>query len=95
MADSETTPLIQAPNGDTDRSEEDPLSWHEWCGSKLESRRYHSTILFLIILDSIIVIVEISYLLLLQCTPEGDEHVPTWLEASLYIAPYFGRLIPV
>ena len=83
MADSETTPLIQNSD-EADQSTGGP-SWQAWAGAKLQSPNFHALILILILLDFVIVVVEICWVLLNECTPGGD-HNPTWLEVCVHMS---------
>jgi len=58
------------------------MSLRERTAARLESRRFHSSVFALIIMDCIIVIIELCFTLTNDCLGQGaggDEYRPEWL----------------
>lgn len=65
------------------------MTWREWTGLKLESPAVHRLVISLIILDSIFVLIDLSYTFLIQpCATPGnpEEDAPVWLDILSHIS---------
>jgi hypothetical protein len=80
------TGLIRLPDDDVENGSQEEMSLREKTGIFLKSKKFHRSMLALIILDCIIVVVEICYVLLnTSCKgghPDYEENQPLWLQVG-------------
>jgi voltage-gated hydrogen channel 1 len=72
-----------------ERGDQAEVTWREWTGLQLESPAVHRLVISLIILDSIFVLIDLSYTFLIQpCATPGnpEEDAPVWLEILSHIS---------
>jgi hypothetical protein len=91
MDDPETSSQAGLVRGSPESPEEEQTkSWKERTGEKLQSNHFHSTLFTLIVIDCIIVVIELCFTLLAECTPggggDGDTNRPQWLQVCTNVS---------
>ncbi|KAF8580912.1 hypothetical protein K439DRAFT_1654225 [Ramaria rubella] len=83
MSQHEQEPLLSSQS-DVEGGHKENQGFRAWASEKLESKRFHKAVIGLISIDSVIVLVDLSYSFLSDsCSPESAEP-PLWLEILSY-----------